>query len=268
VEKSMTRNIRKPALPAAVALLLSGLMAVGHAQDSQKENEGRKRGARGGALIGLTMGALTGDAGLAAAGAAAGAVAGGVAGSWRDYEEDRADYRAETMAGAIAGKDSGGDGEAPEGWHDIDAFVGQWTVSLWLLDTQGNRIDATSDAVSSLDSTKSVTFRFANFQSDGFEEPVTGSTTLRFQKDRGFELLNAFSIAPEGNRYVGHFDNTAGKYEFFYAGSNQSTYTGFKRTDYRLEMKMIGGDVIVWDTFVADGGGEKKIQSYRVTRKR
>jgi len=237
----MTRNPRKPVFQAAVALLLSGLMVAGHAQDDRKDNEGRKRGIRGGALLGLTMGAVTGDAGMAAAGAAAGAVAGGVAGSWKDYEEDRQDYRAETMAGAIAGKDSGGDGEAPEGWHDIDAFVGQWTVTLWLLDTQGNRIDATAEAVSTLDSTKSVTFRFSDFQSEGFEEPVTGSTTLRFVKDRGFELLNVFSIAPEGNRYVGHFDNAASKYEFFYAGSNQSTYTGFKRSDYRLEMKMIGG---------------------------
>jgi len=264
----MILKMNRPAVQAALALLLSGLLAAGHAQDSQKENEGRKRGARGGALIGLTMGALTGDAGLAAAGAVAGGVAGGVAGSWRDYEEDRSDYRAETMAGAIAGKDNGGDGEAPEGWHDIDAFVGQWTVNLWLLDTQGNRIDATADAVSTLDSTKSVTFRFSNFLSDGFAEPVTGSTTLRFEKDRGFELLNAFSIAPEGNRYVGHYDNAGGKYEFFYAGSYQSTYTGFKRADYRLEMRMVGGDVIVFDTFVADGSGEKKIQSYRVTRKR
>ena len=242
-------------------------MAVGHAQDERKDNEGRKRGARGGALLGLTMGALTGDAGVAAAGAAAGAVAGGVAGSWRDYEEDRADYRAETMAGAIATRNSGGDGEAPEGWHDIDAFVGQWTVTVWLLDTQGNRIDATADAVSTLDSTKSVTFRFSNFQSDAFAEPITGSTTLRFEKDRGFEMLNALSVAPDGNRYVGHFDNAGNKYEFFYAGSNQSTYAGFKRADYRLEMKMIGRDVIVFDTIVADGGTDKKIQSYRVTRR-
>ena len=264
----MILKLHRPAVQAALALLLSGLMAIGHAQDSQKENEGRKRGARGGALLGLTMGALTGDVGMAAAGAAAGAVAGGVAGSWRDYEEDRADYRAETMAGAIAGKESGGDGEAPQGWHDIDAFIWQWTVNLWLLDTQGNRVDATADAVSTLDSTKSVTFRFSNFQSAAFEEPVTGSSTLRFEKDRGFELLNAFSIAPEGNRYVGHFDNAANKYQFLYPGPNQSTYTGFKRRDYRLEMKMIGGDVIVFDTFVADGSGEKKIQSYRVTRQR
>jgi len=264
----LMRHLQKSVVRAVVTLLLSGLLAVGHAQDERKDNEGRKRGARGGALLGLTMGAITGDAGMAAAGAAAGAVAGGVAGSWKDYEEDRADYRSETMAGAIAGRDSGGDGEAPEGWHDIDAFVGQWTVTLWLLDTQGNRIDATAEATSTLDTTKSVTFRFANFRSAAFDEPVTGSSTLRFERDRGFELLNAFSIAPEGNRYVGHFDNAGNKYEFFYAGSNQSTYTGHARTDYRLEMKMIGGDVIVWETFVADGSGEKKVQSYRVTRTR
>lgn len=264
----MRIDLQKNLFRVAAVALLSGLMAAGHAQDDRSDNEGRKRGVRGGALLGLTMGALTGDAGMAAAGAAAGAVAGGVAGSWKDYDEDRQDYRAETVAGAIAGKDQGGDGEAPEGWNDIDAFVGKWTVSLWLLDTQGNRIDATADAASTLDSTKSVTFRFSNFQSGAFEEPVTGSTTLRFEKDRGFELLNQFSISPEGNRYVGHFDNAANKYEFFYAGSNQATYTGFKRSDYRLEMKMIGGDVIVFDTFAADGSGEKKVQSYRVTRRR
>ena len=250
----------------ATLALLSGLVVASHAQDDGNANEGRKRGVRGGALLGLTMGALTGDAGMAAAGAAAGAVAGGVAGSWKDYEEDRQDYRAETVAGAIAGKEGGGDGEAPEGWHDIDAFVGKWNVTLWLLDPEGNRIDATAEAASALDTTQSVTFRFSNFQSASFDEPVTGSTTLRFERDRGFELLNRFSLTPQGNRYVGHFDNTNGKYEFFYAGSDQATYTGFKRTDYRLEMKMIGRDVIVWETFVADGSGEKKIQSYRATR--
>jgi hypothetical protein len=250
----------------ASVLLLSCLVMAGHA-DQQPENEGRKRGARGGALIGLTMGALTGDAGLAVAGAAAGAVAGGVAGSWKDYEQDREDYRAETMAGAIATKGGGGDGEAPDGWHDIDAFIGQWSVTVWLLDPEGNRIDATAEAVSSLDTTQSVTFRFSNFQSEDFEEPVTGSSTMRFERDRGFELLNDFSVATEGNRYVGHFDNAAGKYEFFYAGSNQATYTGFKRTDYRLEMRMIGRDVIVWETFLSDGGTERKIQSYRLARK-
>ena len=124
-----------------------------------------------------------------------------------------------------------------------------------------------SGTCSTLDSTKSVTFRFPNFESDGFVEPVTGSTTLRFEIDRGVEMLNAFSIAPDGNRYVGHFDNAGNKYEFFYAGSNQSTYAGFKRADYRLEMKMIGRDVIVFDTIVADGGAHKKIQSYRATRR-
>lgn len=250
----------------ATVLLLSALVAVSHA-DQESRNEGRKRGARGGALIGLTMGALTGDAGLAVAGAAAGAVAGGVAGSWKDYEQDREDYRAETMAGAIASRDSGGDGQAPDGWHDIDAFVGQWDVTVWLLDPEGKRLDATAEATSTLDSTKSVTFRFSNFQSEDFEELITGSSTMRFERDRGFELLNEFSVAPEGNRYVGHFDDAAGKYQFFYAGSNQATYTGFKRTDYRLQMQMIGGDVMVWETFVADGSGEKKIQSYRLTRK-
>jgi hypothetical protein len=39
-----------------------------------------------------------------------------------------------------------GQGEAPDSWHDIDAFVGRWQVNMWWLDDKGQRIDATAQA--------------------------------------------------------------------------------------------------------------------------
>ena len=252
----------------ALALALILLTQTVHSQEGQRKNEGARRGALGGALVGLTMGALSGDAGLAAAGAVAGGVTGGVAGWNRDYEEDREDYRAETLAGAIAGKQDGGQGEAPPQWSDIDAFVGTWRVQMWGLDLDGNRIDATAAAQSSLNTTKSVTFRFTDFatESGDLAEAEFGTSTLDFEPDRGFELLNDFVTSPQGNRYVGHFDNAANRYKFYFAGSDQETFSGIKRGDYRLEMQLIGRDVILLETRAMVGTEEKLIQSYRMTR--
>lgn len=247
------------------AFLLQILVFAGCASEEGR-SEGARRGAAGGALVGLTLGALTGDASLAAAGAVAGGVAGGTAGYMHDYQEDRKDYRAESLADAIASKNSGGEGEAPANWQEIDSFVGRWRVSMWGLDDQGQRVDATADAVSTLDSTKSVTFEFSNFQADQFSGEVSGSSTIRFQSDRGFELINKFSTTPDGTRYVGNYDNEGRKYQFLYAGSNQETFSGVKRTDYRLEMQMVGGDVLVIETWATVGAEEKRIQSYRLTR--
>ena len=228
-------------------------------------NEGRKRGARGGALLGLTMGVVAGDAGWAVKGAAVGAVAGGVAGNMQDYENDREDYRTDTLAGAIASNNSGGGGEAPQGWNDIDAFVGTWQVNAWVLDEDGDRHDFQGTATSSLDTTQSVTFRYSNFD-DLLEEGISGSTTLSFSPDRGFEMINQFSTEPDGNRYVGNFNNGENKFIFFYAGSNQETFSGIQRSDYRLEMQMVGRDVIVIETMASIGSEELRIQSYRFTR--
>ena len=258
-----------PALKTlAIALTLTLLTQTVHSQEGQRKNEGARRGALGGALVGLTMGALTGDAGLAAAGAVAGGVTGGVAGWNKDYQEDREDYRAETLAGAISGKQDGGQGEAPPQWSDIDAFVGTWRVQMWGLDLEGNRIDATASAQSSLNTTKSVTFRFVDFTTDAGDYAAAefGTSTLGFEPDRGFELLNDFVTSPQGNRYVGHFDNPANTYKFYFAGSDQETYSGIKRGDYRLEMQLIGRDVILIETRAMVGSEEKLIQSYRMTR--
>lgn len=246
--------------------LIVASIALWGCADNGGMSQGTKRGVATGAIMGLTMGALTGDGGYAAAGAAAGAIAGGAAGSWADYTQDRQDYRAETLAEAIASKDTGGQGEAPTGWSDIDAFVGSWKVTLWGLDSDGNRIDGEAAATSSLNTTQSVTFHFENLRAGEYSRADLGTSTLNFSSDRGFELLNQFTIDPQGNRYVGHFDNNAGRYKFYYAGSNQSTFSGVRRADYRLEMQMIGRDVIVFETWATVGNEEKRIQSYRLTR--
>ena len=247
-------------------LIILAIFSIHSAIAETGSNEGRKRGARGGALLGLTMGIVAGDAKWAAAGAVVGGVAGGVAGDYQDYQEDRKDYRVDSLAGAIGSKGSGGEGESPQTWNEIDAFVGNWRISMWSLDEDGNQVDATARAVSRLNTTKSVTFTYSDFSSDNVDLEVTGTTTLSFSSDRGFELVNHFSTSNEGNRFVGHFDNAANKYIFFYAGSDQETYTGVKRTDYRLEMQMIGAEVIVIETWAAVSGEDKRLQSYRMAK--
>lgn len=259
-----------PSRPIAAAsnLLLALIAAAGitACAGSEPLGEGARRGAATGALVGLTMGALTGDAELAAMGAVAGGVAGGSAGYMQDYAQDREDYRTETLAAAIASRSDGGQGEAPAGWTQIDSFVGTWRVSMWGLDADGNRIDGSARATSSLDTTSSVTFRFQDLEFYDMKEANFGRTTLRFQSDRGFEMINEFMSSPGGNRYVGHFDNASGKYIFFYAGSSDESYTGVKRSDYRLEMRMVGGDVIVLETLGPVGGKETVLHSYRMVR--
>ncbi len=262
----LTRSITSLHDKIPSLILIAALAFVTGCANNEPVSEGARKGAATGALVGLTMGALTGDASIAAQGAVVGGVTGGSAGYMRDYNADRRDYRVETLADAIATKNSGGQGEAPATWSDIDAFVGNWRVSMWGLDSNGDRVEGSARATSSLDSTTAVTFQFRDLEFYDEKEPFFGRTTLRFQADRGFEMLNDFMSSPSGNRYVGHFDNASGKYIFFYAGSNEETYTGVKRSDYRLEMRMIGGDVIVLETLGPVDGQETVLHSYRMVR--
>ena len=248
-------------------LAASILLTACKTTDPNDRNTGTRRGATTGAILGLTMGAMTGEAKYAAAGAVAGGVAGGAAGNWSDYQNERDDYRTETLAAAIASKDSGGEGEAPEGWDEINSFIGTWQVSIWGLDDEGTRVDGTAMATSSLNTTESITFKFTDLKSDAISESDFGTSTLSFSSDRGFELVNHFVTSPEGNRYVGHYDNANGKYIFFYAGTDNETFSGVKRTDWRMEMKMVGGDVIIFETWANVGGQDKQIHSYRLVRK-
>ena len=185
-----------------IITLSMGFLSAGCKTDDGL-SEGTKKGARTGALVGLTMGALTGDAEYAVKGAIAGGVAGGAAGNMQDYRMDREDYRAETLAAAIATQNQGGQGEAPQGWNEINSFIGNWNVILWGLDNEGNRVDASAKASSALNTTESITFTFTDFKSEPLNSDNFGSATLSFSSDRGFELLTNFSLSPEGNRFVG-----------------------------------------------------------------
>ncbi len=140
-------------------------------------------------------------------------------------------------------------------------------LTLWWLDETGARIDGQALANSTLDTTRSVTFQITDFASGELAEPELGSTQLSFSPDRGFEMVNVFAVHPEGNRYVGHYDNDARKYKFYYAGTNAETYSGIQRTDFRLEMQLRGGDVILIETWAMLGSEDKRVQSYRLTRR-
>ncbi len=237
------------------------------------------QGAVGGAVLGATAGILLGDAGLAAKGAAMGAVSGGVSGAAIDYRNDVNDRRQEyqnaqenernaTMAAAVASINTDGTSNAPAGWRDIDAFVGEWGVSGTSVIASGGTTDFTGVASSRLDSTQSVTFRISDVKT-GSGNSLSGAAyiTLDYKVEEGFRLSTRADGDDEANRFVGYYDNDSKRYVFFYAGGSGDNFTGISREDFQIHVRMIGKNVISAETVVSDGLNTRKIQTYKLTRK-
>ena len=232
-------------------------------------NEGARRGAIGGAALGLTLGVLTGEPELAAAGAIAGGVTGAAAGTMRDYEEDRKDARAETIAGGMAGRNAGQPATTaqPATWEDIDKFPGRWRVDIWSYEPEGERVTAQATATGILTSTRSATIKLDDISSNGQSVGITGNSVFTFDAaQQSFGLVNNYSTMPRPQTYVGEYQSGVQRYYFYYTGSDLETRTGVSRSDYRLEMRFVGRDVIIIETQIESGGRFVPIQSYRFTR--
>lgn len=259
-------------VPAKSLLLFLALTSL--ACEATEDNSAAKRGAIGGALIGATMGALTGDAGMAARGAAMGAVAGGVAGSMDDLDNQRENERTQTMADAIAGR-TGAEpvpaSERPQTWDRLDDFVGTWRCSIWGLDGEGNRVTASSTWTGTLATTRAVRMNLDSIDLQGYDDAVdaqlTGYSQISFSADTGYEILNVFASTPENARWVGELLTGEERYSFFYVGSSEMGALGTPRSDHRIELRFVGRDVILIETFIpGEDGTEVQIQSYRFTR--
>jgi hypothetical protein len=254
------------------ALLASALVlpSIGGANNPDDPNAATKRGAAGGALVGLTMGALAGDASLAAKGAAMGAVAGGVSGSMVDLENSRDNARTDTMADAVAGINTGGGAPVaaeparPQTWDRLNQMVGTFRADIWGLDEEGNRVSATARVTGSLQTTSSVRLNIDEFDAAGIDgtDEITGSSTLSYDPDGGYEMLNDVSTLVANARWVGERLTGEERYSFFYAGSSGNEVL----VDRRIELRFIGQDVFILETRVPDGSGEKTVQQFRFTR--
>ncbi len=268
---------------AFLVFVISSLVACGGADrraERRANMDATGTGAIGGAVIGATSGILLGDAGLAFKGAAMGAVAGGVSGAAVDYRNDVIDRRMEyqnaqesernaTMAAAVASINSDGTSNAPVGWRDIDAFVGNWVVTGTSVVESGGTTDFSAVATSSLDSTQSVTFVISDLETGlGDALPGTAYITLDYDVEVGFRLSTRADDGDEANLFVGYYDNDSKRYVYFYAGSAGSgdNFTGISREDFQIHVRMMGKNVISAETVINDGLQTRKIQAYKLTR--
>lgn len=249
------------------ALLLTLAVVLPLSCQSDGDNRGAKRGAAGGALVGLTMGALTGDASLAAKGAAAGAVAGGVAGSMSDLESDRETERTQITADAIAGRTGEPAPKAdsrPESWDRLNDMTGKWRCTMWGLLPDGSRVDAKATLTGTLASTHSVKLSIDSFESAAGS--LNGSLTVAYSKDTGYEMVSNVTDDGSAQRWIGELLAGNERYSFYYVGTKETGIVGTALSDHRMELRFLGKDVFVLETYEPAAGGEAQVQSYRFTR--
>jgi hypothetical protein len=264
----MTQSLRRTSVLVALLAVACNAMEEG-------DNRAAKRGAVGGALVGATMGAVTGDAGMAVRGAAVGAVTGGVAGSMADLENERENERTQTMADAIAGRPgaaSSVETSRPTRWERIDDFIGEWNCSMWWLDAEGKRGTGTARFTGALVSSRSARLTLTGFDGADLDDTVdaafTGHTDFSYDPDTSYQLVNEYSTTPEGQRWVGERLTGEERYSYYYVGVSTETQLGTVRSDNRIEMRFVGKDLIIVDTYTLRDGAEVQVQSYRLARVR
>jgi hypothetical protein len=177
------------------------------------------------------------------------------------------------LAEAIGGRPAGGAAPAPEAsrpqtWDRLDTFSGTWRCTVWGLDAEGNRVTASGDWTGRLASTRAVRLNLDDFDVDNLEDnpELEGYCQMSYDPTTGYELLNVFSSTPEDQRWVGERMAGEERYNFYYVGSSDTGTLGTARRDTRIELRFIGQDVFLVDTYVQTGSGEVQVQSYRFTR--
>ncbi|GIU47852.1 MULTISPECIES: hypothetical protein [Shewanella] len=269
----MNKSAKVLVLVASVSFL-SGCASSGAVnEDGSGNNRGLKTGAAGGAILGLAMGAAAGDASLALKGAAIGGAAGGLAGASADYANDREDYRNENgnkninINGLPQSKVSDAQTavkSTPQSWDKLDHFSGEWQVNIWALNDEGNRVEASASANGALLKTTKTQLSVDNVQMNGEVQSLSGKVDLAFSPEDGYQIMTEFN-GNENMRFVGEVDDQ-GRYSYYPVGVNGSTYSGNERSTMRLELRFVGKDVFLVDSFIQSKGEEVQIQSYRFTR--
>ena len=56
------------------------------------------------------------------------------------------------------------------------------------------------------------------------------------------------------------------RYNFYYVGASETGTLGTARRDTRIELRFVGQDIFLVETYVQTGSGEVQVQSYRFTR--
>lgn len=263
-------NLKRSLLAALCVSVLSGCASTG--EDGERDqNRGLKTGAAGGALVGLAMGAAMGDASLAAKGAMVGAATGAAAGAAADYQNDREDHRNENATKNINVNGLGNTAlatpaaTAMQNWDKLDTFTGQWRVDIWAFDANGERIEASGTATGSLAKTTAAELNFDELAVNGEPHALNGKVKLAYTQNDGYSLKTNFSNN-EQMRFSGELDGTTQRYSYYPVNVQGQTLNGDERNNMRLELRFIGNDLFLVDTFSQIKGEEQQIQSYRFTR--
>ena len=187
-----------------------------------------------------------------------------------DYEHKRTDQRAATIAGGLGGRNAPAGSTiaaAPTSWPDIDKFPGQWRVDIWTYEPDGKRVNAQATATGSLQTSLSAVLTLNSMTSNGETVAIQGNSVISFDPThQSYTLINNYSTTPQGQPFAGEYLPDTNRYHFYFTGSNQNTLTNVSRSDYRLEMRFVGTDVIIIETQVDREGKAIPIQSYRFTR--
>ncbi len=240
------------------------IIAVGCVSNEEGRNIRRTSaaGAGGGALLGLALGAAVGEPGL---GMAAGAASGAAAGAMYEYDQTRQDRRAKMVSESIGGAKKG-ETAGTAGKRHLDDFIGEWNLSIWALDAQGNRINANGKAKGVLESTEVAKIEVTDVKANGYDAVLSGVSILKYSPENGFEMENNSSVT-ETRKFVGEYVPENNLYQFYPSiNKDGETITGVIRSNIRIELRVSGKNLITASTFSMKEGKEIKIQEYRFTK--
>ena len=260
----ITKSVYKLfALVACSLLLLS-------CASTDDPNAAAKRGALGGALIGLTAGVLTGDSDLALKGAVMGGVTGGVSGSMEDLNASRESQRTDTLAGAIASTKNDSSTvktQAPANWDRLDSLIGNWNATVFVASIEGNTVDVTASAKGKLVSTTEAELNFDNVVIDGQKNPIKGRMRLGYTPPNSYTLITDFALQGDDLMFAGEFDRERNIYTYYPTGTLEGeAFTNAESSNALIELRFVGDQVVIMETFIRSKGEYVKIQALNLTR--
>jgi len=175
------------------------------------------------------------------------------------------------LAGAALGSvvaDSSSGAALERGRLGLRNFVGDWSLDMWSLATDGSKLAGKGTAIGSAEDGNATRIMIPEFKSAAFPAATGGGQVLiSYAPDKGFLLVSSFRYSDEVLRFTGRYQADSGKYVFYLlTGSDGQTATGVARSSVSVEIRSLDATSWVADTFAAVDGRKTHIQSYRFTR--
>ena len=212
------------------------------------------QGAAVGAGIGLLVGVLSGDSEVAARAVAVGAAAGAYEGWRQDQHDERTRQITQTIHESNASSQQTGlDAEARQR-ENLTRFLGVWQMSGWLQEPGGGRVNVSAQVNGNIHMTYFVEMAYIDFNADGLDQQIWGTTTFGYDADTGFEFSTRFNTLPDALEASGGTFDSASR-SFIFADSS-----------YRTTIRFETPDRFTVTTTALVNGREQTVESYQFTR--